>query len=218
MENNYFKEFDNGALMTEKEIFTKIFTHPKEALQYIQENKFENYLTIIIFSLGIFSSLESILSKNQNVQGENIVFYVSMAIIFGGLFGWISFYLIGWLTYFTGKWMNGKGKTSDFVRVYAYSSLPKLFSIFIVILQIIVYQYFLNDFSGEKIMWNFYMILVYSLAVLQLLVWAWIIVLNVIGIAVVQKFSYGKAILNYIASIAVIVTPIVLLILILTLL
>lgn len=218
MENNQFEEFDNVSLLTEKEIFFKIFTHPKQSLKYIHENNYENYLTSILFTLGVFSSLERTISRWNVYSSENIIVYVILAIIFGGLFGWVSFYFFGFLTFFTGKWMNGKGKTQDFVRVYAYSSIPKYLSIIIVILQVLVYKFLLNDYDGNRMMWNFYLGLVYGLTILQLLILGWIMALNVIGIAVVQNFSYGKALLNYIATIAVVVVPIVLIILFFTLL
>lgn len=213
MENNYFKEFDNGSLMTDKEVFTKILTHPREALKYIHKNKFENYLTIFMFTLVIFSSLERMISKNDNWKGENIILYLFIAIVFGGLFGWISFYLMGWLSSVTGNWLNGKGNTSDFVRIYVYSSLPKLISFLILLLQLIANKYYVNNYIGDKMFMNIYMIIAYGLAAMQLLIIVWIIVLNVIGIAVVQNFSYGKAFMNYIASIALVVIPIVLIIL-----
>lgn len=217
MENNQFEEFDNVTLLTDKEVFFKIFTHPKQSLTYIHENHYENYLTIILFSIGVFSSLERNISKWNNLSGEKIIIYIVLAIIFGGLFGWISFSIFGYLTYLTGKWMKGRGKPSDFVRIYAYSSIPKYFSLIMIILQVIIYNFFLTNYNGNKVLWNFYMVVIYGLAVIQMLILGWIIVLNVIGISIVQNFSYGKAFLNYFVSIAVIIIPIVLIILLFTL-
>lgn len=217
MEKNNFEEFDNVILLNDKGVFYKIITHPKEALKYIHENNYENYLTVIMFSLGIFSSLEKSISKWNNYSSENMIVYVFLAVIFGGLFGWVSFYFFGFLTSITGKWMKGKGNTSDFVRIYTYSSIPKFITLFIVILEVFIYNYLLIDFSGNKIVWNIYIGLTYALSIIQLLILVWIMILNVIGIAIVQKFSYGKAFLNYIAAIAIVVVPIILIILLFTL-
>lgn len=213
MENNHFEEFDNVTLLTQKEVFRKIFSEPKKAFEYIHKNRFENYLITILITVGICSAVDNTFEKIVAGTISNVTLALSLSIIFGALFGWISFYLFGGLLSWTGKWYKGRGNTDDFVRILAYSNFPTYISFIVTLIQVLFLKVFPITFISE----NFYQVMIYGFSAIGFFIGIWSIALSVIGISVVQNFSYGKAFLNYITALGVIIIPIILIVLMVSL-
>lgn len=212
MNNNQFEEFDNVTLLSEKEVFQKIFTEPKIAFEYIHKNHFEKHFITLLITIGIANSLDNVLEKIIAGNIENVVLSVSLSVLLGGFLGWISFYFFGALISWTGKWYNGKGNTDDFVRMMAYCNLPTFVSLAVTIIQLIFIKTSPDFFYTQ----NIHKIMIYGFSAISILIGIWSATLCVIGISVVQKFSYGKAFLNYISALGVVIVPIVIIILLIS--
>lgn len=208
MENNHFEEFDNVTLLTEKEVFHKIFSEPRKAFEYIHKNRFENYLITILITVGICNAVDNTFEKIIAGTIDNVMLSLTLSVLIGAFLGWISFYLFGGLLSWTGKWYNGRGTTDEFVRILGYANFPTYISLLVTLIQVIFMKVLPTTFLSESL----YQIFIYGFVAVSLFIGIWSIALSVIGIAVVQNFSYGKAFLNYITAIAVVAVPLFLII------
>lgn len=208
MENNHFEEFDNVTLLTEKEVFQKIFSEPRKAFEYIHKNRFENYLITILITVGICNAVDNTFEKIIAGTIDNVMLSLTLSVLVGAFLGWISFYLFGGLLSWTGKWYNGRGTTDEFVRILGYANFPTYISLLVTLIQVIFMKVLPTTFLSESL----YQIFIYGFVAVSLFIGIWSIALSIIGIAVVQNFSYGKAFLNYITAIAVVAVPLFLII------
>ena len=208
-EGNHFEEFEKYDVITDQDIFTKIWTQPKRIFKYINDKHYEKYLYILLFLEGVAKSFDRAISKNMG-ENNSLFFILLISIIFGGFLGWISYYIFAALLSWTGKWLDGKGGTFSIFRMMAYAMMPSVLSLAFLIPQIIVHGK--NAFtSAEYDSGNFFVDIfssVFSLIGVVLSLFS--LVLLVIGLSQVQKFSIGKAILNLLLPIAVILVPILL--------
>ena len=202
-----FEEFENYETFSDKEIFTKIWTEPRRVFTYINKTKYEKYFYLLLFLAGISGSLDRAIDKGLG-ENNSLIFVIVAAIIFGGLLGWIGFYIFAALISWTGKWLDGKGNTESIFRVMAYALIPSALSIAVLILQIFIFgkKIFLSDYNffdsgiAEIGIFSLLTILNLGLAVYN-------IIFYVIAISVVQKLSIGKAILNLLLPILLLAVP-----------
>lgn len=182
---------------------------PKRVFKFINETKYEKYLYILMFLAGVSSAFDRASSKNMG-EHSSLVFIVFLCIVMGGLLGWISYYIYAALLSWTGKWLNGSGDTSSIFRMMAYAIIPSIISLIFLIPQIAVYgdDLFKNiDYTSEsnvvKIVFGIFAFCEVGLSIVT-------VVYTVIGLSVVQNFSIGKAIVNLLLPIAIIILPILL--------
>ncbi|WEK68145.1 MAG: Yip1 family protein [Candidatus Chryseobacterium colombiense] len=208
-----FAEFEKYDVLSDQDIFTKIWTEPKRIFTFINEAKYEKYLYVIMFLAGISSAFDRASSKNMG-ENSSLVSIVLICIIMGGLLGWISYYIYAALLSWTGKWLNGSGDTSSIFRIIVYATIPSVVSLVFLIPQIAVYggNLFKDiDYASEGILVN---VVFWTSAFCEFSLSIVTLIFTVIGLSVVQKFSIGKAILNLILPILIIVVPILLLIIV----
>lgn len=195
--------------ISEKKLFTKILTSPREAFKFINTYKYEKNATVLLILAGISRTFDRASTKNM---GDNFSIWALIAFctIIGAIFGWITYYIYSALISWTGKWLNGRGNTDSILRVLAYALIPSIISLPLLIPQIAIYgnEIFKSDgdITSGGIISN---ILVYGSMILEFGLGIWTIVLCVIGISEVQKLSIGKSILNLLLPAIVIVTPII---------
>lgn len=214
MEN--FKEFEADVdAIDDNAIFKTVLLDPKKAFRFIVKFRYENHLKPLLVLAGISSAFDRAVSNNSG-DSMSLTSVIIMAVIFGGLLGWISFYIYAALISWTGSWLDGKSETSGLLRVLAYASIPSSLTLIPMAFQIALvgnghFQFTLYvDEHGTvtTILYYFFAIVNIGLAI-------WGLFLAVIGVAEAQKFGYGKALLNLILPILIIAVPIVLLVLLL---
>lgn len=209
---DHFEEFEKYDVLTDKDIFTKIWTEPRRIFKFINDTQYEKYLYILMIFAGMVRAFDRASSKDMG-DHSSMFSIVFGCVILGGMLGWISYYIYAALLSWTGKWLNGAGNTSSIYRMMAYAMIPSIIGLVFVFLQIAVYGlgYFKNNsdylesgIAGSIVFWiSFAMEILLSITSL---------VFTVIGLSEVQKFSIGKAIVNLILPIAFIVVPIVLIV------
>jgi hypothetical protein len=177
--------------LTDRDVLTHIWVYPRKVFRFIHETGYTNYFYLLLIVSGIISTLQRKLDKG--IEQNEVVSVFIMAILFGGLFGWLGTYIYASLISFTGKWLDGKAKTHRILRTLAYANIPFVCSIIVYIIQLyfIKYDTLNTSFSEGERDTIFYMFISIN-AILTL----WTVVLSVVGIAEVQAFSIGKAILN----------------------
>lgn len=209
-----FKEQLNPAMMSDGDIFTKIWTSPREVFTFINTYKYDKHTTLLLILAGITSAFDRATTKDM---GDNFSLWgvIGFCVIMGTIFGWISYYIFAALISWTGKWIDGQGNTDSILRVLSYALIPSAVSLLMLIPQIAIYgnEIFKSegDTSNGDIMSN---ILYYGTMIIDLTLGIWSLVLCVIGISEVQKLSIGKSILNFLLPAIVFLTPIFVIILI----
>lgn len=182
--------------ISEKDIFIKLLTSPREAFKFINDYKYEKHLYILLFLAGMVRTFNRASTKNM---GDNYSIWtiITICVILGGIFGWITYYIYSALVSWTGNWMNGKGDTQSILRVFAYAFFPSIFVLLLLIPQIIIYG---NElFKSNNDLYNLSSaesIILYFILFIEFTLGMWSLTLCVIGISEVQKLSIGKSILN----------------------
>ncbi|WP_426091136.1 Yip1 family protein [Flavobacterium sp. DSR3-2] len=193
---NELEHLPERTKISEKDIFLKLLTSPREAFKFINDYKYEKHLYILLFLAGMVRTFDRASMKNM---GDNYSIWtiIAICVIFGGLFGWITYYIFSALISWTGSWMNGKGNTESILRVFAYAFFPSIFILILLIPQIAIYG---NElFKSDNDLYNLVSIesiVLYIMLFIEFALGIWSLVLCVIGISEVQKLSIGKSILN----------------------
>jgi Yip1 domain len=206
-----FKEFvPDEDVIEDNKIVETVLLDPKRAFKFIHKYRYENHLKALLVLGGISGALDRAATNNS---GDNMSLggVIGMAVIFGGLLGWISYYIYAGLISWTGGWLNGRARTSDVLRILAYAYLPAVFSLVLIIIQIAIFgnSYFQSyiDLDAYGITGS---IIYYGCSMIEFGLAIWSIFLLVIGVAEAQKFNYGKALFNVVLPLLIIVVPIVL--------
>ena len=207
--------FEQPENLSDKEIFTKIWTSPRKIFKYIVDRNYKKYVVILLILSGISHAFSQAIDKGMGDKLP-IIPIILICIIGGGLFGWLSFYIAAILLSWTGKWLKGKGTTDSILTIISYAMIPSIVAMVLLIPQICIFGADLfkanSDLEGASAL---SLILLLITGVLQIILAIWTFVLWIIGISEVQKFSIGKSILNMLVPgllLLAIVLPLVLLI------
>ena len=189
-------EYQQPTTFSDAEIFTKIWTSPRKVFAYINDNHYDKFLIVLLFLAGIARAFDRAVGKDMGDKAP-LWMIVVLAIVIGGLLGWISYLIYAAFVSWTGKWLNGQGNTRSILRIMAYASIPSCLALVLLIPKIGVYgnELFMSDgdltsagWIGNVIFWSSFL--------LGLVLEIWSIVLFVIGVSEVQKFSKWKAFFN----------------------
>ena len=193
-------DIDQVERFTDKEIFTKIWVNPRPIFKLINHFRYEKHLTILLVLAGITNAFDRSEASFLN-SSDSIGITIVGSIVGGALFGWISFYIYSFLIRFTGKWLGGQADTDSILRVLAYSAIPSISTLILIIFKLFL--------VGSDLFEN---VLTYGFTIIESILGIWTFVLSVVGISEVQQFSIGKAILNILLPVIILVVPIALLI------
>lgn len=212
MEDN-LNEQSEELILTDREIFTKIWTSPRRVFKYINDNQYDKYVTVLLIFSGISRAFDRASMRNM---GDDLSLWgiIGICVVFGGLLGWLSYYFYAALVSWTGKWLNGQGNTTSILRILSYAMLPSIIALIFLVPQIGVYGVEIfkeeGDITSAGLLSN---IFVYGSIFLEFVLGIWTIVFSVIGVSEVQKLTIGKSILNIILPVIVIAVPILILVL-----
>jgi len=195
---NLLDDFEPVEHFTDKEILTKIWTIPKPIFKYIHHYRYEKRLTLLLVLAGITNAFDKSFSKNIG-SNNSIIETLIFSIIGGALLGWISYYIYSGLLRWTGSWLKGTASSDAILRVLVYASIPTITSLVLVLPKLLL----INNTES-----NFYTPSNYAIAIIDFILSVWTIVLSIAGIAEIQQFSIGKAIVNLLLPIFIILIPI----------
>lgn len=210
MENeNLFQNNSNVANdINEGNLFFKIWLKPKETLTYILSNCPDRFVLLLFALGGISRSIDRAASKGMG-DTVSTISILSIAIIAGGLFGWMYYFFYAWLLEATGKWLKGTASYSQFKTILAWSMIPAISSLILLIPELLIFgeDVFKSELSNPNgITDGIFMLF----GLLEITLGIWTLVIFIKGVCLIQNFSVGKAILNSILPALLIVIPIVL--------
>jgi hypothetical protein len=159
---------------------------------------------LVIFG-GITNALNRAADKNMGDK-MSLLAVLLISVIGGAFFGWVSYYIYSALMSWTGKWLKGEGDTTALFRMISYSLIPSLIILPLIIMRIVLLgnKEFQPDIDlfAEGI---WVALLCYISYFLEFMLGIWTLFIVVVGISEVQKISIGKAIINLILPIAIII-------------
>jgi hypothetical protein len=212
--DNVIDNFEQYEKISDKEIFTKIWTSPTEVFKYVVAKKYrQNFFVALLLLAGISNTFGQAFSRNMGDDISLLGIFL-FCIIFGALIGWVPFYIYAALMSWTGKWLKGKGNTNSILTVICFAMIPSIVGLVLLIPQIGVLG---NDLFKAD---NFestdlgVRIFVMFIGILEAILLVWTIVLLIIGISVVQKISIGKSILNLLLPALIILVPLMIIVMI----
>lgn len=207
------KNNNENLNFTDKDIFRKIWTSPRKVFKYINEKHYDKYVTMLLILSGISNAFDRASMKNMG-DTMSLESIIGLSIVIGGLLGWISFYFYAALISWTGEWLNGKSNTTAILRIISYAMIPSIIALVFLIPQIAIYGVEIfkedGDITSSGLISN---IFVYGSVFLEVILGIYTLIFCVIGISEVQKLSIGKAILNMILPVIVILIPIIIIVL-----
>ena len=207
LDENLVTEKENLKL-TDREIFTKIWTSPRLVFKYLNDTSYDKFVTILLILSGISRTIDRASIKNIGDK-LSLMAVLAICIILGGLLGWITYYIYAVLMSWTGKWLKGKGDTNSLLRMMSHAMIPSIIALILLIPQIAIFGngIFQSDIDvyGSGLL---SIIIFYFTLFLEITLGIWTIVLFIIGISEVQKLSIGKSILNMILPGLIIIVPI----------
>lgn len=172
-----------------------IWMHPKKTMRHI----LDHYPTRFIHIFAITGAFTRVVSFALNWYTWWITFLIWICLsIFTGLF---FLYVFGGLLKWTGGWLQGQGSFQDIRASLAWSQIPVLvFFIFEIAILAIV-----RGDGGN---------LFYATTLFILGIWAAIIFLCCLAES--QRFSFFKALINYIMASVILIAAIVIVVLIIS--
>lgn len=178
------------------EILIEIWVLPREVFKFLNYTHNDKLLYYLLFLAGVLGGFNRA-SNNNLGDSQNLVNIVLIAVTVGGSLGWISYYLYAALLSWTGKWMGGKGNIKQLLRVVAHGMIPAISSLLLVAIQMALFEedifksnLDLADADGLS------KIIFWITVFMEFMLGIYTIILIVIGISVVQKFSMIKAFAN----------------------
>jgi hypothetical protein len=195
-------------ILSDKEIFTKIWTSPRMVFKYLNDNKYDRYVYVLLMLGGITRAFDRAATKSLG-DDLSLILVITLCLVFGGVLGWITYYLYAALMNWTGKWLNGQGDTNSLLRMISHAMLPSIVALVLLIPQIVLFGN--GIFQSEIDIYSnglFSTIIYYSSATLEIILGIWTLVIFVIGISEIQKISIGKSILNMVLPGIIIIVPI----------
>jgi len=196
--------------LTDRDIFTKIWTSPQVVFKYLNDTRYDKFVWVLLLLAGIGSAFDRASARHLGDRFP-LIGVLAICIVMGGIFGWISYYIYAALLSWTGKWLKGNADTDSLVRMVSHAMIPLIASLVLVIPQISIFgnEMFQRDASMyETEVWS--MVMSYCISFIETILSVWSIVLTVIGISEVQKFSIEKSILNMILPAVILIVPIAL--------
>jgi len=233
-----FHESNTEPKLSGNEIFTKIWFSPRLVFKYLNDNNYGKYVIIFLVLAGITNTFGIALTGSWS-EDMSLMKILAICILFGGLFGWVSFYIFAALVSWTGRFLNGQGNTTSLLRMTSHAMIPSIVALLLLIPQIAamvrpgIFHSELDRYvSGnafllisqiamfaEGIFQNgigvygkasLLTIVFYATSLLAVILGLWTLVIFVIGVSEVQKFSIGKSIMNIILAALLILGPSVL--------
>ena len=186
--------------LSDFQIFTRIWVRPKGVLGYINEYRYDTYTIALLVLAAIAGSLELAAAVSFG-EHMTLPFLIVMTSIIGGILGTIVFYIYAGVMSWTGEWVAGLGSTNSIIRVFAYSMVPIIVVLLLIIAKIAIIgrDLFQDEMDLAKIhreTATFYIII----SALEVALVVWSFYLTVVGVSQAQRITIGKAALNVLLS------------------
>ena len=202
---------------TIKSPYLSIWFHPRKTIRHILDSDPNKHVILFAMILGMITVLDRasdryLFDKLQLPFWGFILFCTIMGVIFGPL----NIYINAWIFRLVGSWFGGQAISREIRTAYAWTAFPRLFSLPLWIISIIIFG---HDLFSETTPYisahlNEYMLIIFPITGVMTSLGLWKSILFVAALAEIHQFSIWKAIVTYCLPWLVIFIPSLLLILI----
>jgi len=170
-----------------------MWLQPRLTIRYLL-SKDPTYMVVLLAIIsGIYQSLDQAATQSKG-DTSSLGMILGSSLVGGVMGGMIGLFLFSWLQSVTGRWLGGVANSEQVRLVYAWSTVPGLVGVSILILQILVFR---NDvFSSEMPIVDSSLlnqVLFWSSSIIQMILAIWSIALHIIGVAEVHVISKWRA-------------------------
>ncbi len=181
-----------GPDIRESNLLQTIWFYPAATFKFVLKHLPNKYVNLL-FLLGAFvNSLSRTGSATYNRSGS---IYLIFQILSATLIGWGIYYILAWATHQTGKWLGAKGQLWQVRNVLAWSLIPAICVLLLIIPQLIFlgFDYFSSEMEIESLTFSAVLI---GISIVGAILMIWSVVLFVRGIMLVHEFGAGRAVIN----------------------
>lgn len=198
--------------MNEKSLnpWLSMWIHPKETIQQIiSSSESDKWVFLLAMIAGFSQSLDRASMKNlgDTVSVSQIILGSLVAAPF---VAWITLYIGGGLIKWTGKWFGGQSSSENIRVALAWSGVPIVWALILWIPEYFLFGKELFTTDTPTIVENagiFYMF-----CAVEFVIGCWALIVLLKSLSQVQGFSAWKALGNLLASVSVVILPIILII------
>ncbi len=213
MENNSFGPPEDAFEGFEetyggRQLLGMVWTRPRYVIRYLLQVEPDKYVLPLLMLMGVSNALEKAAEKHSgDAMGPAGI--VLIALVGGPLGGIFSGYVCSGLLSFTGRWLGGEAEGYQLRTVQAWASVPAICIVLLLPAELLFFGGELFSAHQPTMKASEDLVLEFGLAKAVLVVWS--VVLFVGGLAEAQQFSVGKALLNLLLAVGIVVVPLLLL-------
>jgi hypothetical protein len=192
-----------------------IFNRPRETIRKILRFN-TNYHVLLLAMLGGIASAIDKAAANTLGNYMSITAILIFTIIAGAIGGLLSLYVFSGLLKLTGDWIGGKASYGGIRTVFSWSMVPLVWGMILWIPQLLIFGQ--EVFSSSTVIFDssrVFILLAALFFIIDFVLWAWNVIILVIGLSEVQKFSIWKAIANILLSALLLIVAMIIIIIIL---
>ncbi len=188
-----------------------IWTKPRDTIRSVLNTTSEQTILLLAGLGGIFDAFSRAVNRSagDSLSDPMLIFVILFLGFIGGIIMlYLGSFLVGW----TGRWIGGKATFSQLRVVYAWASVPFIWLLPLVALQVLIFgsELFLSLTPRiDASMSLTFALLATALIEVAVSIWAFILLLKMLG--EVQGFSAWKALLNIVLGGLVFTIPLILL-------
>jgi uncharacterized membrane protein YsdA (DUF1294 family) len=163
-------------------------------MRYILRHCPHHHLTFLFNLGGIVRAIDraSAQSAGDRLPTSAVLLF---SVAGGALFGWMFYYLYALALQVTGNWLGGKAKISTYRTVLAWSLVPSIAFLFLLIPEMFIFgEDEFKSTSSETSTFHNSTWIVFGALQLTLNIWKFVILMK--GFAIIQNFSSARATLN----------------------
>jgi hypothetical protein len=200
---------------TYKVVLLNLITRPLKAFATIYSYDLYKHSYPFLVVIGIAQYINRHQFKLADTR-KNLLGPLIMDIGLGAIFGWMGVAIFSWLIYATGTWFKGRTTSSEMFNITSYAALPSVLTLISSLTCIIILRNAgYTDDSYPHVWGNFYYQVIKVNYAINIMANIYYFFLMVLAVSVAQGFTIGKAVLNVISGIGVVIVPLGILLLLL---
>jgi len=180
--------------ITKPRLLVSIWRNPQDTLAFILAKCPDEYVSALFLLGGVARAVERAIVQHQKdkLDAGSILL---LAVVMGGISGWIISSLYTWVLAIVGRWLGGAAGSERFKTVVAWAQVPVAAGLLLLWPALV----FLKDVSFLKLRLAYPLLTSSVLPVLfvaKLVLGSWSVAILLQGTTLVQGFSMGRALIN----------------------
>lgn len=193
--------------MDESKLLRTIWLQPRKTLLFIIYRKPNKLVTTLLVLGGAVVGLNNAMDDSGMIFNGSPYLKLAIGVFVGGIIGAVLYMVLATILAWCGRIIGGKGSYREVLPVVAWSLVPRIAQIIPVFLML---GYFGVDMvtGYVNLTTTSAQVIFYALLFIEFCLSIWSLVILVTGLSIAHRFGIGKAILNIIIPILLILIPV----------